>query len=181
MNKIQRTSRYLRWLFSALMVLTPIFYIAFWFFIPDLIKHDNFVMYFDVIPKDLNVEHPLNNITRLLGLTINLIPLTVTMLLYSNLVMLFMMYERLNFFNMQNVAVIRRIGIYLLLSEIIRPFIEATISALLTWQNTPGKRTVAISLEGNNFGLIITGIMIILISWIIAEGHRLSEEQGLTI
>jgi hypothetical protein len=118
---------------------------------------------------------------RLLGLTISLVPLSITLLLYSNLVTLFLMYERLNFFNLENVAVIKRIGFYLLLSELIRPFIEGATTVLLTWQNGPGHRVFAISLQGYNVALIITGVMIILISWIIAEGHRLNEEQRLTI
>lgn len=189
MNKIQRTSRYLRWLFTALMVLTPLMYIASWFFLPDIVKKDSFFMGFDMIPRDLAamipgdviVQHPLTTMMRLLGLTISLVPMTVTLLIYSNLVTLFLMYERLSFFNIQNVAIIRRIGIYLLLGEVLRPFIELATTALLTWQNGPGHRLAVMSFKGSNLGLIVTGIMIILISWIIAEGHRLSEEQRLTI
>lgn len=189
MNKIQRTSRYLRWLFIVFMGLTPLMYIASWFFLPDMVKKDSFFMGFDIIPRDLVamipgdviVQHPLTTMMRLLGLTISLVPMTITMLIYSNLITLFLMYERLSYFNLENVAIIRRIGIYLLLAEVLRPFVELAMSALLTWQNGPGHRLAVMSFKGSNLGLIVTGIMIILISWIIAEGHRLNEEQRLTI
>lgn len=181
MNKIQRTSRYLRWLFTGLMVITPILYVAFWFFVPDVIKQDDFIMGFNVIPSQLIVVHPLTTMLRLLGLTISIIPMSITLLLYANLVTLFLMYERGYYFNLQNVSVIKRIGVYLLLGEILRPLEEAATTLLLTWQNGPGQRALLISLKGNNIVVIITGIMIILISWIIAEGHRLSEDQRLTI
>jgi len=189
MNKIQRTSRYLRWTFTVLMVLTPVLYITSWCLMPDMVTKDSFIFGFDVIPKDLVnvisgdvlIQHPLTNMMRLLGLAISLVPLTITLLLYSNLVTLFQLYEQQRYFAMENVAVIRKIGLYILLSELVRPFIEAAITALFTWQNGPGHRVVAVSFKGNNVGLIITGVLIILISWIIAEGYRLSEEQRLTI
>lgn len=181
MNKIQRTSRYLRWLFTALMALTPLMYLASWFLLPEVVTKDSFFMGFDMIPSGVIVQHPLTTMMRLLGLTISLVPLTITLLIYSNLVTLFLMYERLSYFNLENVAIIRKIGIYLLLGEIVRPIVEAATSALLTWQNGPGHRLALMSFKGSNLGLIITGVMIILISWIIAEGHRLSEEQRLTI
>ena len=189
MNKIQRTSRYLRWIFTALMAITPVLYIASWCLLPDILKKDSFIMGFDVVPRVLSnvvsgeiiMHHPLTTMMRLLGLTISLVPLGITLLLYANLVTLFLMYERLSFFTMENVAIIKKIGVYMLLSELIRPFVEAATTVLLTWQNGPGQRVIAISLQGYNVVLIITGVMIILISWIMAEGHRLKEEQQLTI
>jgi hypothetical protein len=181
MNKIQRTSRYLRWTFTALMAITPLLYIASWCFIPGMGEKDSFILGFDLIPADVVILHPLTTMMRLIGLTISLLPMTVNLLLYANLVTLFLMYERLSYFTMENVAVIRKIGFYLLLGELIRPFIEAATTALLTWQNGPGHRAIAISFKSNNVELIIAGVLIILISWIIAEGHRLNEEQQLTI
>ena len=181
MNKIQRTSRYLRWTFTALMAITPLLYIASWCLF--LVWAKKTVLYsgFDLIPADVVILHPLTTMMRLIGLTISLLPMTVNLLLYANLVTLFLMYERLSYFTMENVAVIRKIGFYLLLGELIRPFIEAAITVLLTWQNGPGQRVAAISFKSNNVELIIAGVLIILISWIIAEGHRLNEEQQLTI
>lgn len=189
MNKIQRTSRYLRWTFTTLMVLTPIFYIATWCFLPDMLKKDSVLMGFDLIPPalinlvpvDVVVQHPMTTMLRLIGLTIDILPMTITLLLYANLVTLFQLYERLSYFTMENVIVIKKIGIYILLGELIRPFVEGATTALLTWQNGPGHRVIAISFKGNNVGLIITGILIILSSWIMAEGYRLKEEQRLTI
>ena len=125
MNKIQRTSRYLRWTFTTLMALTPLLYIASWCFFPGMEKKDSFIFGFDMIPAGIIIQHPLTTMMRLIGLTISLLPMTVNLLLYSNLVTLFLMYERLSYFTMENVAIIKKIGFYLLLGELIRPFIEA--------------------------------------------------------
>lgn len=184
MNKIQRTSRYLRWFFIALMIITPIFTAISWLFLT--VGHNtgnfNFLHGFTEYRGQLPlIEHPLTMPLRLLGLTISIIPLSIELMMYYNFINLFLMYEQGHYFNMENVAVIRKIGIYVLLGQLISPFMEAANTVLFTWQNSPGNHMLRISFESNNLGLVVTGLLIILISRIIAEGHRLNEEQRLTI
>jgi hypothetical protein len=51
----------------------------------------------------------------------------------------------------------------------------------MTWQNPPGHRAATLSLSSIDIATLLTAILIILISWIMAEGCRLREEQQLTI
>ncbi|MDQ2993982.1 MAG: DUF2975 domain-containing protein [Pseudomonadota bacterium] len=184
MNKIQRTSRCLRWLFTALMIIAPSITLASWFvFTPEPNSANSSVMmgFSELRNHFPTMEQPLPLEFKLIGLLISLIPLSINLCIYYNFITLFLLYEQREFFNMQNVAAIRKIGIYLLLGQLLSPFIEAATTALLTWHNTPGKRMASITFDNSNVGMIITGVLIILISWIIAEGHRLNEEQRLTI
>lgn len=184
MNKIQRTSRFLRWFFTALMIITPLFTIISWFVLT--LDHNtgnfNFIYGFSELRDHLPlIEHPLTMQLRLIGMMISLVPLSIQLLMYYNFINLFLLYERGIYFDIENVSVIRKIGIFVLLSQLASPFVEAATSTLLTWQNSPGRHLARISFETNNLGLIVTGMLIILISRIINEGHRLNEEQRLTI
>ena len=57
------------------------------------------------------------------------------------------------------------------------------MSAALTWGNPRGshERMAAISFSGTNVAILLTALLIILISWIMAEGHKLAEDQKYTI
>ena len=73
---------------------------------------------------------------------------------------------------------------YLLVGQlIINPIYEGLISMLLTWDNPAhqGLRIAKIGFDQTNLGILFTALLVILISWIMAEGYQLREEQQLTI
>jgi hypothetical protein len=72
---------------------------------------------------------------------------------------------------------VRNIGYTLLITQIANPICQALLTLVLTWQNPLGQHYATISLNGTNLGLILMSVLIILISWIMAEGYKLQEEQ----
>jgi hypothetical protein len=52
---------------------------------------------------------------------------------------------------------------------------------VLTWKNGPGERILAMSFSSNNIVVILIACIVILISWIMAEGHKLQEEHEYTV
>lgn len=76
---------------------------------------------------------------------------------------------------------IRNIGYALLIGQIINPFYEALMGLVLTLHNPSGHRFIGFTLDQNNIGILFAALIIILISWVMAEGCQLREEQQLTI
>ncbi|EKD70101.1 MAG: hypothetical protein ACD_46C00636G0004 [uncultured bacterium] len=77
---------------------------------------------------------------------------------------------------------IKYIGYTLLIGQfIINPVYEAILSAMLTWHNPQGERMAMISFTGTNLGIVLTALLIILISWIMAEGYKINEDRKYTI
>lgn len=183
MKKIQRVSKFFKWIFQLAFVLAPILLILFWIKFPSPVsnlaaEHGFFIRF---ISKGINIMHPISTTTKLLGFIIDLIPSTVNLCIFYFLIHLFKLFEKANIFSMDNVIYIKRIGYAILIGQLINPVYQLLISANLTWHNPPGHRMMSISLSGTNIGLILTALLIILISWIMAEGYKLKEEQEYTI
>ena len=101
-------------------------------------------------------------------------------ILYS-LIKLFGLYSKGEIFSVNNVRYIRNIGYALLFTQIVNPLYQVLMGAVLTLHNPPGHRFLSITLDQTNLGIILIALIVILISWIMAEGCKLREEQQLTI
>ncbi len=181
MQKIMRVSLIFRIIFQIIFIALPILTILFWAYTPASLEWRGvgFGMWF--ASQKVIVLHPLSMETRLFGFLINIIPIGLLMAVSYSLIQLFRLYEKQIIFTLKNVQSMKRTGLFLLFYEIARPFSEAATTALLTWHNPHGHRIATISFSGINLTVILTAIMIILISWIMAEGCKLQEEQQLTI
>lgn len=119
--------------------------------------------------------------TRVIGYLVSLAPMVVELCIIYFLIKLFQLYEKGEIFSLQNVRYIRNIGLVLLIEQVVSPIYEAVMGLVLTWGNPPGHRYASITLDGTNVGIVLTALLIILISWIMAEACQLHEEQELTI
>lgn len=180
MNRIKRVSFIFRIIFQILFVLLPILLILGWYQAPNalLALHGDLVIH--MIPRGIPVPHPLSGTTRLLGFCISLIPTIIEMLVLYFLIQLFKLYEHGEIFSVTSVNYIRNVGYTLLIGQVINPFYDALLSMALTW-DLPGQRTAIFLLTGKHLGIIFIALMVILISWIMAEGCKLNEEQQLTV
>lgn len=181
MNKIKRISYWFRLLFQLLFVALPIISIVFWINAPNPLGFPAAGFSINDIPKSITILHPLSNATKLYGFLINLIPLGCTELILFFLINLFRFFEQAEIFSVKNVQLIRNIGYTILLSQLLNPLYWALISVALTWHNPHGQRVMAITFDDTNIFRILTALLVILISWIIAEGYKLREEQQFTI
>lgn len=183
MSNIQKVSQWFKWLFQLMVIAMPILLMVFWIDAPSPVSSAaaSYGMVISYIPKGINIIHPLSAETKLLGFVISLIPLTVQMFVLYFLIRLFRSYEKCDIFSYKNVCYIKYIGIALFVGQIFSPIYQALLSAALTWHNPHGERYVHISFSGVNLGILLTALMVILISWIIAEGYKLKEDQRYTI
>jgi len=183
MNKIQKVSKFFKWVFQIILIAMPILLILFWLDVPSPVSTTaaDYGFAISYIPKGIQILHTLSSNTKFLGFIISLIPLTINVVVLYFLIRLFRSYEKCEIFSYKNVCYIKNIGYTLVVGQVLSPLYQALLSAALTWHNPHGERYVNISLSGTNIGILLAALMIILISWIMAEGYKLKEDQSYTI
>jgi len=125
--------------------------------------------------------HVLSYKEKIAGGLVSAIPLVIQMFIVYSLINLFKLYEKGEIFSIKHVKTIRNIGYALLLGQCIEPFYQFVMGIVLTMNNPPHHHFAAITLDQTNVGILLTALLVILISWIMAEGCKLREEQQLTI
>jgi hypothetical protein len=181
-SRIKKVSFIFCLIFKVLFVAVPLVHIIAWFNAPNPIDvSGQFGFLINVIPRGTQILHPLDNTTRLYGFLVDLIPVILMELIIYFLIRLFTLYQRAEIFSLQNVKYIKNTGLTLLILQIVRPLGDGFLTAVLTMGNPPGHRYIAITVSGTNVSMMLTAFIIILVSWIMAEGCRLREEQQLTI
>ncbi|MBA3662404.1 MAG: DUF2975 domain-containing protein [Gammaproteobacteria bacterium] len=195
MNKIKNISLFFRLVFQIIFVALPILLIISWIDAPDeLVLLAGFIK-LNAIPATYNgmhayttqgipekaILHTLTAGEKSLGCLISAIPMMVEMFILYSLIKLFKLYEKGEIFSINHVRDIRNIGYALLTGQLLEPFYQFMMGLVLTLNNPPHHRYAAITLDQTNIGILLTALMVILISWIMAEGCKLREEQQLTI
>src|SRR3989338_2562226 len=172
MNRIKRVSLFFRILFQFLFVLFPVVLIIGWIHVPQETVLLGGVIHMNFIPRSYinHILHPLSATDKLLGFFVSTIPMLVDLFILYSLIKLFKLYEQGEIFLINNVKHIRNIGYALLVSQIINPIYEGLMGLVLTLGNPPGHhlRLIAITLDQTNVGILLTGFLVILISWIMA-------------
>lgn len=192
MNRIQRVSKFFRVLFQILLVVLPVLFVSSWVLWASFLEPVymlNGVIRFNFVPQaytataehGTHILHTLTLTEKLLTGLVTTIPFMVELFIFYSLAKLFKLYERGEIFSMENVRHIRNIGYALLIGQIIDPFYQALMGLILTIHNPPGQGFISVTLDQTNIEIILTALMVILISWVMAEGCKLREDQQLTI
>ena len=195
MNKIKNVSLFFRIVFQIILIGLPILLIASWIYAPDeLVLLAGFVK-LNAIPPTYSgmhlytpqglpekaILHTLSANEKIWGFLISAIPMLVEMFVLYFLINLFKLYEHGEIFSLHHVKYIRNIGYALLIGQLIEPFYQFAMGFVLTIHNPPHHHFAAITLGQTNIGILLAAFLMILISWIMAEGCKLREEQQLTI
>lgn len=182
MDRIKRISRLFRLLFQLLFVALPIIYAYGWVIAPKPLIMLSHMFVIQVVPKGLPILHSLTTSTRIYGFLVTLIPVGMTMLGLVFLIKLFRLYEQGIIFASQAVSCLRRLGYVLLVSQVLQMVYDLLISLTLTWHNPPiGHRMLMLTITGTNIAIVLAALLLLLISWIMAEACKLQAEQQLTI
>lgn len=181
MNKIKQVSLFFRILFQLIFIALPLIHLIAWIKAPVPISFFNGFIVIDMIPHLVPILHPLSSFTKILGFAICMIPTGIELLVLYYLIRLFKQYEEGEIFSSTNVNYIRSAGYSLLIGQMINPLYDGLISTVLSWNNPHGHRMAVFTVDGTNVGIILTALLVILISWIMAEAYKLREEQQLTI
>lgn len=183
MNRIARISRMFRLLFQIVLVFMPLFTVLSWILVPnalDLGTGGNGISY-SPIPASLHIDYTMTSGIKVLGFLANMLTVGTAMVMLYFLIRLFRNYERHQIFSLANVRIIRNVGYTLIIWQILIPIQQALLSVVLTWKNGPGERILAANFSSNNIAVILIACIVILISWIMAEGHKLQEEHEYTV
>ena len=195
MSNIQRVSLCFRLFFQLCLILMPVLLIVSWVYAPEnLVLLSGFIQLKPIpaayqgmhaytmqgLPKAA-IFHALSMGEKIIGGAISAIPLLIQMSIVFWLIKLFRLYEKGSIFSLTHVKYIRNIGYALILSQVIEPIYQFVMGIVLTWHNPPHHHYAAITLDQTNVGVLLTAFLIILISWIMAQGYQLKEEQQLTI
>lgn len=189
MIKIQRVSFLFKVLFQILFIALPVLLILAWATSPDSLVFLGGILNMSFIPRAYTtagthggaILHPLGNAERVFGFGLSALPTLIDLYIVYSLIKLFSLYEKGEIFSLNNVRRLRNIGYALFLGQILNPIYEGLMGIVLTWNNPPGQRFAAITLDQTNLGVLVMALLVILISWIMAEGCKLREEQQLTI
>jgi hypothetical protein len=185
MTNIKRVSIFFRVFFQILFIAIPVIQLIGWMHAPSPIVTLGGMINMTIIPNEYekHIFHVLTTSEKMMGFLVSVVPMAIELFILYSLIKLFRLYEQAEIFSINNVRYIRNIGYALLIGQLIQPFYQVVMGLVLTLGNPVGHhlRFVAITLDQTNIGIILTGLLVILISWIMAEGCKLREEQQLTI
>jgi len=183
MNKIKNVSLFFRLVFQIILIALPVLLIMSWVYAPDELIMLAGMIKLNAIPTaySKSILHALTIEEKSIGFLVSTVPILVEMFILYSLIKLFRLYENGEIFSIKNVKHIRNIGCALLIGQLIEPIYQSVMGLVLTLNNPPHHRYAAITLDQTNVGILLIALMVILISWIMAEGCKLREEQQLTI
>lgn len=188
MQRIQKVSTYLIWVFNFLLIAYPLFIFSQWFLIDwepfkNLVR-EGFIFTPIAAPEGIiNLAKvaftPLTKMVWLTGSLIGFSPLFLGLLILKTL---FTNYKMGIIFSLQNAEKYKYIGgLFLIDAFLTGPLSQMLNILAITLSNPPGHRYISLSFGTPNVEAIFCGILILCISWIMTEGYKLQEEQSLTI
>lgn len=198
LDKIKRLSKLVKFICVVLLLIIPIIDAIFWIFCTPVIENipaqtraqqkspdTNTYLTWQIpnmpigFTKTNNLFSSLNKTTlsskeRLFGFISDLLPMLINMFLIAILISLFKLYASGIIFTMENVRCYQYLGWLLIL----KPFIISLYDSLLySLANYPG---FSIGF-GNDIVATFTGLVVLIISWVMAQGYKIEEEQAYTI
>ena len=188
MSRIQKVSTYLIWvcnLWLGVMLLPSIFL---WIMkdsglVQGLIA--NGIIDFSVKTPEGLVQMqkltftPLGYITGIIANIIGTLPLFLGVLILKRI---FHNYRHGNIFSLENAYKYKQLAWIFFWNAVLAMPISETLSVLsATLCNAPGHRYLVVSFGMPNLGSVLGGIILIVISWIMIEAHKLQADKDLTI
>lgn len=173
-SRIQKTSRMLYLLYSALLFIIPLAVAFYWI----AFNGSDLPLPRVVERLDLHSSVPYPASTLLLGFLVTLIPASVLMFGALQLRKLFRLYSTGEFFSRANSNCLRNLSIALLAWSPARMLFDALISVLLTSSNPAGQRFVTVSLEEIELTALLLGLNFLVVAWVMGEACKLQEDHA---
>jgi hypothetical protein len=178
MQRIQSISARFRILFKLALVSVPVLNLVLWTFYDKLPSEVTITL----LPHYLNLtDININPTTKLMSFFASMLQVSVVMYALVILLKLFKNYQQGIIFSLENVYFYRKLGYSVFAWFISDKLVDVLVSFILTFQNTVGQRQVSVRFGSSDLVALAVGALIILIAWVMNEGHKLNEEQSLTI
>lgn len=182
MSNIQKQSRRVRILFQSLFVLLPFFVCYYWLTVNT--QYD-FLTPLLAIQNGANISSyttlPLSMMTRILASISTLLLCSIVMYGLHVLIRLFRRYEQNEIFSFKNTKSYQKLGYSLFYWAGASVIYGALMSVVLSFNNPPGERVLAVTLGGVDILTVVLGFVILIISWVMKEGFILADENAHTI
>jgi hypothetical protein len=118
---------------------------------------------------------------RLSGFMVSL-PMTCLQVFWIwQLRQLFKNYSHGRIFTVQNTICIRRTAMIFLVMPIGSILLDSALTVILTANNPVGHRMLGVSIGTSQISDFLTGLVLVVIAWIMNEAQRIKEEADLTV
>lgn len=179
MTKLMIVSHRFKRLFQFLLIFYPLSTIVVWTFM-DQLSPEMIAANTGLSVIQLQLAH-FTPFTKTLGLLISFLTTSIIMLGTARFIALFNNYEKGQVFTLENVLYYRKIAhtifYYVVASVLSKPL----MSLALTFQNPPHQKMIFVSVGSTEIQLLITGGLILLVSWVMQAAYTLAEENAQTI
>jgi len=182
LQKIQKVSAFFKVAFQMSFVTLPCLNILAWFVARGYIREGylGFQWSFS-LPGGVSLGDKMSLASSIAVFGVELIPISLSMWAFYNLIKVFKNYEKGEVFLAENSRFIRLTGYAILLNQLTAPFQEALITLAVTFQNPVGERLISMSFGTSQLEKIVVAGLIILISWIMEEAQILKDEERYTV
>jgi hypothetical protein len=116
--------------------------------------------------------------TRLLGFTVSMLPASFLLCGLYRLARVFRSFSEGAIFTPGTIAGIRTFALMVVLSALARPVATAMLSVVLTMNNPPGERALAITIGSGHLEAVFVGLVFFVIAHLMQEGQRLAEDNA---
>jgi hypothetical protein len=189
MNKIEKLSRFFKWVFTVIFWVWPVVLLLIWLPDPKSFLGGIGLIFTYFFPRGLDLNYlivhhslPLPLMTKILGLLVSVLPAFVGMFISFSLMRLFTCYEKGVVFTQESIASIHRVGVTLFLWTLLNPIYQILMSAVLTWDKSVyGDRQISFAFGFDYLENLILAGIVFLIAHIMREAIKLKEEQSLTV
>ncbi|MEB3701946.1 DUF2975 domain-containing protein [Candidatus Bealeia paramacronuclearis] len=191
MERIQKTSHYLLAVFNILLIALPLWNLTQWIFIETkTIDIPDALNFFGMLEQTVKTPEGIVNLSqiertsslKIMGVMtgfFGVLPFFLGVLVLKSL---FKNYQRGEIFSLQNAKHYRQLGwLFFLDALLVQPLSGMLLVLLATLSNAPGHRYISIHFGTPNLEALFCGLLVIVISWVMIEGYRLSENDKFTI
>ncbi len=177
MSRLNKISRLFQWLFIAFFFIYPMLVLNMWLGAVSIPSH---CLAIARLPVEVDLQS-LRISVRLLACLVEMVPTAIIMLGFYYLSQLFKLYSQNSIFGLQNVILIKKIGLTLIAQVLSSFVIQPILSIILTMDAKPGNHLISLGIGNEEISNLVIGGIVVLISWIMEEGRKLEEEKRLTI
>lgn len=174
-ERIQIASRRCRIACTVLIFCMPAAAALFWCFFNELYPR------VPGIPLPVRVDHAISALSRFLAFLAQTPPICLVMYQLVILRRLFTFYEKGKIFGAENVECYRKLGWMLIIWVGCEVVSNSLLSIALTLDNPPGQRLLTLGVSSGELASLFTGLVVLVISWVMDEGRKIVEEQSLFV
>jgi hypothetical protein len=175
LERLSALSRILSWVCLGLMFFLPASVLVAWLnfdtFGPGLVERLG-------IGREHGVPETLLPVQMALGIGVMMVPVGIMAFGLWNLRRLFVGFGAGHIFTLENTRALRVFAWAVVAVIVVQFFTDGLLSVVLTLNNPPGQRVLALSLSAEQIVALFVGAVFVLIARVLEEGRKLADENA---